>query len=319
MIRFISSSFNRSFSALIRDLAGTVGASFFLGLLFFLMFILVFLSVATQKTALSLQKQVSLVFFFLPETENYQITNMEAELEALKMTNKISSFRTISKEEALQEFVAKYPEKTIFLERYDLGNPLRASFEVTPKEMSLQDISQFFENDRFTGIVDKSLISENQKERERATKVLNALNSIQLGIYALSGIFLFAILIVISTAISHSLSLARREIFIMHLVGAMPSFIRMPFLIESFIITGIGIFIGFLLWWGGREVLEYHILSITDTQTIKTSIENINEIIQGFFQLFPWVVGIGFLATIGISFFTIGRYLNKKNLLREFS
>jgi cell division protein FtsX len=320
MIQLFVSSLSRGFSALLRDIVGTIWASFFLGLLFFLMFILIFLSIGTQKTTISLQKQVSLVFFFLPEAEEYQITNMQTELESLKKTEKISDFKVVSKEDALKEFTEKYPEKTVFLDRYNLENPLRTSFEVSPKQMSVQEITNFFGSENFNGIIDKALISENDKERARAEKVLEALNFIQIGIYVLSGIFLFAILIVISTAISHSLALARREIFIMHLVGAMPSFIRTPFLIESSFIAGIGIIIGFFFWWIGRSAVIQHLLNITDDPEIKVALaENINEIMRGFFDVFPWVVLMALVSITGVSFFTIGRYLSKKNLLREFS
>jgi cell division protein FtsX len=148
-------------------------------------------------------------------------------IEVIDMINDIKKFSSSikveykTKDEVLEELRKKDSELVNILER---TNPL-------PATIALSDI-QLQEYERLNAIVENKLfilISQKTKGKDyfsnytsqyqRIEKVINILNILQVGLYAIIGIFIISITIIVYSIIGNFIYYYKDEIYITRLVG----------------------------------------------------------------------------------------------------
>ncbi len=306
-----------AFEPFLRSPVQSIWTIVFLSVLFFLIFLLLLMGIITKQGINTAEKEVDLAFFFVEEISEHKITMTLNRLEKLKQEQKIERYQFFSQDENREQFRQKYPQEFEFILRHDdLQKTFRASLEVIPKNMTIGELQQYFLSADFSGVIDTELMKENEKERIRAERVLDVLGFLQTGIYSLALIFFFAILSILGAFISSSFALRQKEIFIMRLVGASHTLIRLPFLLEGMFITlaggvmGIGIL--FVLWY---SVIP-QVLTVFEADATKRQMaDTLNLLLNEFYNFLPeFSFGVIFIALL-VSFGTVEKYLRQKNLL----
>ena len=162
----------------------------------------------------------------------------------------------VSKAEALQEMQRKYPDLTENLP----GNPLPASFRITPKRgEDVPAIGEELQNARLAG-VDK--INWGKKESRDVLRVARVIEAFFLAAVV---VLLIASTLLIANTIRLSIFSRRREIEVMKLVGASYWFVRGPFMLEGLICGFIGSIAAIMLLMLGREFVLARITDKVDS------------------------------------------------------
>lgn len=155
--------------------------------------------------------------------------NNKSQLEAdIKKIPNIQSIEFYSKEEAFEEFKASFAEPEL-LEGLDDGSILRDSYKITLQ--SLQNSSQTVaELEKVNGIAKVTQLADTMND------FFNKTHKIQIATIIISAILgLLSVLIIMNT-INMSIFSRKKQINIMKYVGATDGYIRIPFLLEGFII-----------------------------------------------------------------------------------
>ncbi|MCS7164305.1 MAG: permease-like cell division protein FtsX [Thermodesulfovibrio sp.] len=209
-----------------------------LGICFFILagFFLILYNVEIFTKRLS--TKAAIVIYLKDQTKPAEISSM---IDQLKKMGVFSNIKYISKDEAIKEMKNIIDPSIIELIGY---NPLSDTVEAFIKEESLQDIERITNSIRKMHIVDDVYYP---------TKIIGALKMIKVTLWnlAVAGFFLIstAILFIVYATIKNFYWKKTEEIEILKLLGATPSYIRFPFLIEGgFIGLGGTIFAGSLLF-----------------------------------------------------------------------
>jgi cell division transport system permease protein len=180
----------------------------------------------------------NVVLAYVDESLTYeQARALEPQIMAVP---NVESVIFISREEAMEGFIGRYEDKTLF---EDIGaDVFRHRFVVYVKDIELTAYTR----NALRSIVGMSEVTANLA----ITRGLITMRNIVSGVSAV----LAAVLLVISLFImSNTVRLAtferRDEIAIMKMVGATNSFIRWPFIIEGFILGVTGSLVAFIAQW----------------------------------------------------------------------
>ena len=161
----------------------------------------------------------------------------------------------VSKEEAWERMEKRYPDLT----RDASGNPLPASFEVTPRHA--ED----------TSAVANSLrpmppgVTKVNYGKKTADRILRVARVIELVFLVAVLVLLIASTLLIANTIRLSIFARRREIEVMKLVGATNWFVRAPFMLEGLICGTAGAVVAILLLLLGKELALPAILGRIDS------------------------------------------------------
>jgi cell division transport system permease protein len=160
----------------------------------------------------------------------------QRELEhALRDNDFVSGVEYVSKQEAQERFTTSFQDDQSLLEGLTLvgGNTLPASYEVSVTNLDrMQDVEQIAGQDRFENDIDSITLgrTDARKTIERAAA---AQQSITTGSIIAAGIFTAISILIIFNTIRIAIFTRSEEIRSMKLIGATPSFIRGPFLVET--------------------------------------------------------------------------------------
>lgn len=176
----------------------------------------------------------------------------EEQVERIKteiyMSNNIKSCLYISKEEGLENTRVMLGEDGYLLDGIKDRNYIPDTFVVT-----LIDISQTNATYRFIEQI------EGVDLVIASTEVSDTLIYVQKTVNTLGSLVILALaiisLVIISNTIRATIFARRKEINIMKYVGATNSFIRIPFLIEGFLLGLLSAGIAYFLVWGGYNYL----------------------------------------------------------------
>ena len=193
--------------------------------------------------------------FFADDANVNQINTVRMRLES-DARIKPDGVVFVSKAEALKEMQRKYPDLTENLP----GNPLPASFRITPKRgEDVPAIGEELQNAKLAG-VDK--INWGKKESRDVLKVARVIEAFFLAAVV---VLLIASTLLIANTIRLSIFSRRREIEVMKLVGATNWFVRGPFMLEGLICGFVGSIAAIMLLLLGREFVLARITDKVDS------------------------------------------------------
>ena len=202
---------------------------FVLVLTIFLMSSLFLLKGVTDFVIVSLQEKVDISVYFKLIAREEDI--LKAKDEVVKIPE-VKDVQYISREEALEKFIARYKDNPIIMESLnEVGNPLLASLNIKAWEASQYSaVASFFEKEPYKELVDKVDYHERQPVIERIFSI--TANVSKTGIIFSLVLAVFAVLVTFS-AIRLAIHDSREEVGIMRLVGSSNFFIRSPFLVQG--------------------------------------------------------------------------------------
>ena len=227
--------------------------------------------------------------------DSYTETEAKALQKKLEAVPNVASATYISKEQAMEDFVAQYPDEDMF-----------------------QDLDPEILRDRYAiKITDLEQIRQTKETVEGIPGIarVNAYEEIAGGFITVRNVAtvicvaLIAILFVVSVfIISNTIKLTtfdrRDEIAIMRMVGATNGFIRWPFVYEGFLFGILGAVIAFFLQWGLYEAVSRGVANNDTLQLIR---------IIPFEQLWAPVAevfaGAGIIIGVGGSLSAIRKFL----------
>ena len=170
----------------------------------------------------------------LPEAEAHSIGSQISKID------NVYKATFVTREEALEDFVADYQEETAFsgIEPEDL----RHRHVVTLMDNSKMDETEKALS-KIPGIVK---LSSNKELAEGFTTIQNVLHVASIAVIA---VLLVVSLLIISNTVKIAMYDRRDEIAIMKMVGATNGFIRLPFIVEGFVLGMLGAAVAFGLEW----------------------------------------------------------------------
>lgn len=168
------------------------------------------------------ENKPQVISFFKEGTTSQDVSSIE---NALRQQNQVTKVKFVSKEAALQIYRDRNKNDPALLELVT-ANILPASLEVsTQTPQDLQPIADILKREP---VVSEVIVPQDVVQTlTSATSVIRVVGGIIVGF-----LLLFATLVIIMI-IGFKIRLKRTEIEIMRLLGASPSFIRNPFILEG--------------------------------------------------------------------------------------
>ena len=185
-----------------------------------------------------------------------ELSDAEAKSIGTKI-NQISNVlqsKFVPREEALENFIADHEEEADMF----TGVPasyLRHRFVVTLEDNALMEetVGQI---EKITGVVKIRAEYELAEGFSTLSKVLN------MATWAVTAVLLVVSLLIISNTVKLAMYDRREEIAIMKMVGATNGFIRLPFIVEGFVLGMLGAVIAFFLEWMLYDALVLRIEAV---------------------------------------------------------
>ena len=187
--------------------------------------------------------------------EDYSEAEAKSVGSRINLISNVHEAKFVSREQALDNFVGKQSDTTAF-NGVD-ASILRDRYEVTVEDNSLLE-QTVAEIEKIDGVAEVSAHYEIANGFQSLQKVLNIASMVII-------IVLFVVsLFIISNTVKLAMYSRSEEIAIMKMVGATNSFIRLPFVVEGFILGMLGAVIAFFLEWGLYDFLQAKI-AVVDT------------------------------------------------------
>ena len=187
--------------------------------------------------------------------EDYSEAEAKSVGSRINLISNVHEAKFVSREQALDNFVGQQSDTTAF-NGVD-ASILRDRYEVTVEDNSLLE-QTVAEIEKIDGVAEVSAHYEIANGFQSLQKVLNIASMVII-------IVLFVVsLFIISNTVKLAMYSRSEEIAIMKMVGATNSFIRLPFVVEGFILGMLGAVIAFFLEWGLYDFLQAKI-AVVDT------------------------------------------------------
>lgn len=205
-----------------------VAASMIMFLTFFALLTFILLAAGSQISLQYFESKPQVIAFFKEDTTDQDIQTIE---NALKEESRVTKLKFVSKEEALKIYKERNKNDPALLELVT-ANILPASLEISTQ--TPEDLAPIADILKKEPVVSETIVPED---------VVQTLTSITriiriVGLSTVGFLMIFSILVIVMV-IGFKIRLRRSEIEIMRLLGASPSFIRNPFILEG-IIYGVG-------------------------------------------------------------------------------
>ncbi len=226
-----------------------LAASMVMFLTFLTLSLFLILAYGSQQILKFYESKPQAIAFFKDGTTN---TDIDAIKNALTQTDKITSFKYVSKEDALQIYKQRNKGNPMLLELVT-ANILPASLEISTK--SPEDLKFVAAVVKKEPVVEEVVFPEDVvASLTQATRLIR-----MIGIGVVGFLIAFSTLIIVMI-IGFKIRIKREEIDTVKLLGATNWFIRMPFLLEGIIYacTGaiLGYIVSFLVFWYFEPILR---------------------------------------------------------------
>lgn len=269
-----------------------IAASMVMFLTFLALQTFLILAAGSQATLRYFESKPQVIAFFKEGTTNQDVSVIE---NALHQESRVTKTKFVSKEEALQIYRDRNKNDPALLELVT-ANILPASLEIstqTPED--LQPIADILKKEP---VVSEVIVPEDVAQTlMSATRIIRIIGGTTVGF-----LMVFATLVIVMI-VGFKIRLKRNEIEIMRLLGASPSFIRNPFILEGMFygITGavVAWALCYLLLWYFTPFLQGY---LGEVQLLPINPLLMLVLLGGSFMLAILVGGIG-------SFVAVRRYL----------
>ena len=216
--------------------------------------------------------------------EDYSEAEAKSVGSQINMISNVHNAVFVSREQALEDFLDEQTNSSAF--DGVTSDTLRDRFVVTMENNALmqQTVDKIREID---GVADVTAHYEIANGFQTLQKVLNIASSVII-------IVLFVVsLFIISNTVKLAMYDRKEEIAIMKMVGATNSFIRLPFVVEGFILGMLGAAIAFFLQWGLYNFLESKIAAIDTLQLVTVvPFTEVIELVAVMYALTGFAVGV---------------------------
>ena len=210
-------------------------------------FLLLYLNLRSMAT--SLQSDFKIVVYVKDGTPPPGVTELQS---LLKADPGVQALAYVSKEQALEDFRAQFPEESHLLA--GLGeNPLPASFIVTlaPSQRSPDAVRRWAER-----VKSAPGVEQVQYSRDWIDNLTTIVGYLELAAVGIGTVLSAASVTIIASTIRLTLYARRDEIEIMRLIGATAGFIKIPYLIEGTMLGAMGSAVSLLMLRGGFELFR---------------------------------------------------------------
>lgn len=286
--------------------------------------VLVFLLVHTMSAFISsaenivrnLQNKVDIGVFFNEEADEHEIEIFLKALDDKKTKGDIKNYTYFSRDQELEEFEKKYPDRMVFLRRHNLGNPLLSMVEIIPARDKTDELTVFLFREEYSNVVNQKALRDSEDSRKRVKNFLTVASFAENSGGAVLLLFMIIATGLLFHAVGTAVKMHEQEIFIMRLVGANFWNIRLPYILEGLMIALSAFVISLLL--GG--IIFFIFSSIIENAFSDPEIsQHISDFTSKLLTMFSVDVLrnasiILFLAFIG-SFLAIEKHLRTQKIL----
>lgn len=245
-----------------------------------------------------LQSKVDINVYFVTTATQSDIDGLITSVKALPDVERVTY---TSREQALEEFRAKYNGDTVTMQALDelKENPLGATIAVQARETSQYESINRFLTEQANPVVDSINYADNRESIEKLTAIIAAVK--QASFVTLIVLLVAAVMITFNT-IRLAIFTAKEEISIMRLVGASNMYIRGPFMLQGVmygVISGVlALLILYpIVMWLGPKTAAFFQLNLFDY------------FVANFSYIFGVIVGIGVALGLVSSVLAVARYL----------
>lgn len=213
-----------------------IAASMVMFLTFFALQSFILVAAGSQISLQYFESRPQVIAFFKEGTTDQDISAIET---ALKQESRVTKTKFVSQQDALQIYREKNKDDPALLELVT-ANILPASLEVsTQTPQDLQPISEVLKKE--------PVVSDVIFPEDVVATLTSLTKTIRIvGTAIVSFLMLFSILVILMI-IGFKIRLKRNEIEIMRLLGASPSFIRNPFILEGIFYGVAGAFFSWVI------------------------------------------------------------------------
>ena len=216
--------------------------------------------------------------------ETYSEAEAKSVGSQINLISNVHEAKYISRQQALDSFVEDQNDATSFA-GLD-ASTLRDRYEVTMENSSLtQQTAE--EIKKIDGVAEVMAQYEIINGFQTLQKVLNIASSVIIVVLFVLSLF------IISNTVKLAMYSRSEEIAIMKMVGATDSFIRLPFVVEGFILGFLGAVIAFFLEWGLYNFIESKIGVVDTLQLIQVvPFTEVVELVAVAYALTGFAVGV---------------------------
>lgn len=186
------------------------------------------------------------VFIF----DSYTLEDLEGMDEDIRALENVASVQFVSKEDGLKEWIAGLGDTADegLFDALVYDNVMPHSYRIKIADLELLD-------ETLDKIYDFPSVESISAPVEVAQTVLAIRKMINTASVAVISILALVALVIVGNTIRLTVFTRRKEIGIMKYVGATDFFIRMPFIVEGFMLGLISACVSFLILWGGYSAL----------------------------------------------------------------
>ena len=227
-------------------------------------------------------EQKNEVLVYIDET--YSEAKAKSVGSQINLITNVHSATFVSREQALEDFIDEQNDASLFA-GID-PDTLRDRYVVTVEDNSL--LKQTYEKLKdIEGVADVSAHFEIAEGFQTVQNVLNIASLIIVSVLFVVSLF------IISNTVKLAMYSRSEEIAIMKMVGATDSFIRLPFVVEGFILGFLGAVIAFFLEWGLYNFIESKIGVVDTLQLIQVvPFTEVVELVAVAYALTGFAVGV---------------------------
>ncbi len=262
---------------------------------------LFFVRLVTNEATSTIKDQIDVSIYFSHEATDEEIDEVFTFVTSLSEVEHSTFF---SRDEVLEQFRQLHADNNDILASLDeLGNnPLGPTMVVKTHEPSqYASVIEALSVPEYEGVVEAKTFADTQKAIERIDTITASIEKFSLSLTIFFA--LIAFLIILNT-IRVAIYTQRTEISIKKLVGATNSFVRGPYMIESFIFSVVGVAITFTMVYFLAGLIDPYIAVVFGQLSFLK-----NYFASHIFVLAGVQFGAVFLLTLLSSMLAMRRYL----------